>query len=320
MKDMLGNGLLVSEGENHRIQKRGLLPAFTRRQINLLYPVFCAKARETIMAMTTSLSSGDGSEMDIANWASRYALDVIGLAGFAKDFGAIHNPSNDLVKTYKIVFDITKQKRALFFLGALLPWKIVRTLPLKHNRDFSQATKTIRDICQEIIQDKRAMSNKSSMQKTDLLSIAMESRNFSDEDLVDQVMTFLGAGHETTASILTWAVYALALHPEIQQQLREEIRNSLVPLHSGSDYSSDTINRLPFLQAVCNEVLRMFPPVRLTMREAAREFLIQGVTIPCGTKIMVSSYATNMDENLWGPDAADFNPYRWLIKDEERKQ
>ncbi|CAL5874220.1 uncharacterized protein PFLUO_LOCUS8508 [Penicillium psychrofluorescens] len=263
------------------------------------------------------MPSNNGFEMDIANWASRYALDIIGLAGFGKDFGAIRNQCNPLVETYNTIFKVTKQKRALFFLGALFPWSMVRSLPLPHNRDFSQATKAIRQNCQAIIQYKRAMSNDTCAQDIDLLSIAMKNGRFSDEDLINQVMTFLGAGHETTASILTWAVYALALHPEIQQQLREEIRKKLAPIDSGSEHSFDVISRLPLLYAVCNEVFRMFPPVRITMREAVCDIFVQDIAIPRGTKIMISSCATNMDKKLWGPDAADFNPYRWLIKDDE---
>ncbi|KAK9859635.1 hypothetical protein MYU51_013805 [Penicillium brevicompactum] len=142
---------------------------------------------------------------------------------------------------------------------------------------------------------------------------------FTDEGLIDQVMTFLAAGHETTASVLTWAIYVLALHPKIQQQLRDEIRNNLEPLHAGSDYSAESFSRLPFLYAVCNEVLRMFTPVRLTMREATRDTFLQDIAIPRGTKIMISSCATNMDKSLWGPDATEFNPHRWLDVDSEGK-
>lgn len=319
MKDMLGNGLLVSEGDHHRVQKRSLLPAFTRRQIDRMYPTFCSKARETILAMTTALSAEAGSEIDMSNWASRYALDVIGLAGFGKDFGAIKNESNSLVKAFHSMFDVTKQKRVLFFLGSLLPWKLVRKLPLKHNEEFSEAIRTIRRSCQTVIEEKRAISTGTSIQDRDLLSIAMGNCLFSDEGLIDQVMTFLAAGHETTASVLTWAIYVLALHPKIQQQLRDEIRNNLEPLHAGPDYSAESISRLPFLYAVCNEVLRMFTPVRLTMREATRDTFLQDIAIPRGTKIMISSCATNMDKSLWGPDATEFNPHRWLNVDSEGK-
>ncbi|KAJ5353955.1 hypothetical protein N7541_006519 [Penicillium brevicompactum] len=269
--------------------------------------------------MTAALSSEADSEIDISNWGSRYALDVIGLAGFGKDFGAIKNESNSLVKAFHSMFHVTKQKRVLFFLGSLLPWKLVRKLPLKHNKEFSGAIQTIRRSCQTIIEEKRAISTGRSIQDTDFLSIAMGNGLFSDEGLIDQVMTFLAAGHETTASVLTWAIYVLALNPKIQQQLRDEIRNNLEPLHAGSDYSSESISRLPFLYAVCNEVLRMFTPVRLTMREATRDTFLQDIAIPRGTKIMISSCATNMDKSLWGPDATEFNPHRWLNVDSEGK-
>lgn len=314
MKEILGNGLLVSEAGDHKVQKRGLLPAFTRRQVELLYPCFCEKARESINLMALSLSSDQSSEIDIENWASRYALDVIGLAGFGKDFGSIQDESNPLVENYNAIFNITTQKRILFFLGAYIPWNIARALPFLHNGDLSKAIRVVRQSCQEVIDKKREASRGKSIQGTDLLSIAMNSGRFSDENLIDQVMTFLGAGHETTATVLTWAIYALALFPQIQRELRDEIRKELPTLHAGVDYQSSDVNRLPFLHAVCNEVLRLFTPVRLTMREATCNTYIQDIPIPKGTKIMISSCATNADENLWGSDALDFNPYRWLIQ------
>ena len=91
----------------------------------------------------------------------------------------------------------------------------------------------------------------------DILSVALESGGFTDENLIDQLMTFLAAGHETTASAMTWAAYLLAKHPEVQTRLRAEIRENL-PSISDTDttVSSVDIDRLPYLTAVCNEVLR----------------------------------------------------------------
>jgi cytochrome P450 len=91
----------------------------------------------------------------------------------------------------------------------------------------------------------------------DILSVALESGGFTDENLIDQLMTFLAAGHETTASAMTWATYLLAKHPEVQARLRAEIRENL-PSISDTDtaVSSSDIGRLPYLSAFCNEVLR----------------------------------------------------------------
>ena len=136
---------------------------------------------------------------------------------------------------------------------------------------------------------------------------------FSDDDLVDQMMTFLAAGHETTASALTWAMYLLAKHPQIQDRLRNEVRSGLPsPMDENSRVTSKSIERLPYLNAVCKEALRVYPPIMLTVREAVKDTTIQGVFIPKGTGLVLPPAAVNTSSKLWGPSAATFEPERWL--------
>ncbi|KAJ5083645.1 hypothetical protein N7456_013072 [Penicillium angulare] len=316
MRVILGNGLLVSEGDDHKFQKKGLLSAFTRQRVDALYPVFCQRASETIQEMRMAMKQNEGV-LDIANWASRYALDVIGSAGLGKDFGAIKDENNSLVKVYKKVFKVSKQQRIIFLLNTFLPWWLLSNLPLSHNRELSQASKAIRQVCQDVIHQRRAQYAHEGVWGSDLLSTAIQSGRFSDDNLIDQVMTFLAAGHETTESSLVWAIYLLAKHPELQQKLRAEIRENIPAIDSGTEVTNADLKRIPLLHAVCNETLRIFSPVRLTMREAACDTYLQDTAVPCGTKVMISSCATNIDETLWGPDASEFNPYRWLRKNEE---
>lgn len=329
MRVILGNGLLLSEGVDHKVQKKGLMPAFTRRRIDALYPLFLSKVQETVHAMTASINNinnGGGKDMEITNWASRYALDVIGVAALGNDFGAIQDDANPLVKTYNAVFKVSKQQRIIFLLNSFLPWWLLNNLPLKHNRDFSGASDLVRAVCRNIITEKRVKF--ASTQKinadvdVDILSTAIQSGRFTDEGLIDQAMTFLAAGHETTESSIVWAIYMLSRDQTLQQQLREEIRQSLPSIDSwnaNAQISSAEINRLPLLQAICSETLRFFTPVRLTMREATQDTYLQGVSIPRGTKVMISSCATNTDRTLWGPDAAEFNPYRWVRSNSDGK-
>ena len=146
-----------------------------------------------------------------------------------------------------------------------------------------------------------------------ILSVAIESGGFTDEGLVNQLMTFLIAGHETTASALTWAICMLCEHPEIQSRLREEVRSSLPdPRSPTSSISSNDIDGLPYLNAVCNEVLRLYSPVLFAQRVAAHDTTLNGRYIPKGTTIYISPWATNANKAFWGEDAAEFNPQRWL--------
>ena len=153
----------------------------------------------------------------------------------------------------------------------------------------------------------------------DILSVALDSGHWTDEQLVDQMMTFLAAGHETTASALTWAIYMLCIHPDMQTRLRQEVRERLPPLDGRGSITSLDIDHMPYLNAVCNEVLRYLSPVPQTVREAAHDTTILGQPVPKGTRIAIAPWATNRDPALWGPDASQFNPDRWMPKGEGDK-
>ena len=148
----------------------------------------------------------------------------------------------------------------------------------------------------------------------DILSIAIESGGFSDEDLVNQMMTFLAAGHETTATALTWAMHLLCKHPEVQTRLRDELLTAHLPdiRDRNTTITPDVLDRIPYLNAVCNEVLRFIPPVPFTLRQAAHDEYLLGQFIPKGTTVVLAPFATNLSTEMWGPDARDFNPDRWL--------
>jgi len=148
--------------------------------------------------------------------------------------------------------------------------------------------------------------------ETNILSVALESGGFSDEDLVNQLMTFLIAGHETTASAFSWAICMLCKYPDIQRRLRDEVRASLPdPRSSASSISSADIDNLPYLNAVCNETLRVWAPIPLTLRVAEKDTSLLGHYIPKGTTIFIPPWAVNTSKELWGDDAADFKPDRW---------
>lgn len=322
---LLGYGVLVAEGDEHKRQRRNLMPAFAFRHIKDLYPVFWDKAREVVQAMTKGCGESGQAEFEVSEWASRATLDIIGVAGLGRDFNSIQDETNDLVQTYKLLFKPKAPARLMVLLGTLVPIWMLYRLPLERNRVVNEAAKKIKTVCRDLIREKKAkmMANKERTD-IDILSIAIESGQFTDENLVDQLMTFLAAGHETTSAALTWAIYFLCCSPEIQTRLRNEIRERL-PSTDDADakITSLEIDHMPYLNAVCNEVLRYFSPVPITVRETAWDTTILDVPVPKGTRISLSPFATNVDPKLWGSDAGDFNPDRWMstggLSDESNK-
>lgn len=323
---ILGFGLLFAEGDVHKAQRKKLMPAFASRHIKELYPVFWEKSRESALAMTNKVHMDAGKPkaseigqiaanqaiIELCGWASRTTLDIIGVAGMGKDFGAIADPDTPLFRTYRALFQQSQGSSVLTAISQLLPGVIVRNLPIKLNSEVEKAVRIIRQTCHDLIRSKKEKLEKKDLTDVDILSVALESGLFTDDNLVDQLMTFLVAGHETTASSLTWAVYSLCLHPSVQTRLRTEVHANLPSLSSDKPVTSLDIDNMPYLNAVCNEVLRYFPPVAITVRDAAVDTSILGCPVPAGTKIFLAPRATNRDKTLWGEEADKFNPDRWL--------
>ncbi|KAK3301159.1 cytochrome P450 [Chaetomium fimeti] len=321
---ILGIGILLAEGDEHKLQRKNLLPAFAFRHIKDLYPVFWAKSREGVQAITEAIledaaQRGDAERntavIEAGSWASRITLDIIGVAGLGRDFDAIKNPNNRLTQAYARIFKPSRQARFLQLLSMMFSPRVAAWLPVKRNEDIGTSARLIRAECAELIQAKKQKLAQKDASDPDILSVALESGGFTDENLVDQLMTFLAAGHETTASAMTWAVYLLARHPEVQTRLRAEIREHLPALsddNNSSTVSSMDIDRMPYLNAVCSEILRYYSPAPLTLRKAACDTSIQGQFVPKGTQVMLVPWAVNKSEALWGADAGVFNPDRWL--------
>lgn len=303
------------------------MPAFSYRHIKNLYPVFWAKAVEMVRLIEKELETGKEPEdkiITISNWASRATLDAISIASMGRDFDTLRDPNNELNNHYRRLLVEPSLKMKIFFLVGMfvVNLRFIQKLPIQRNRDIQAASAHIRTIARQLVREKkeRLESKTQHANETvnlnddiDIMSVALESGGFSEENLVDQMMTFLAAGHETTASAFQWVIYALCKHQDVQERLRDEIRTNLPSISSSSStISASTIDSLPYLNAVCNETLRFYPSVPITIREAARDTIIVGKRLPKGTLLTMSPEAINQHKKLWGPDADKFNPERWM--------
>lgn len=344
LKQILGRGILLAEGNEHRIQRKALLPAFAFRHIKELYPVMWRMGERLIMTMTEDIQSSVSARVDasayptdenqtknedemftvnISDLASRATLDIIGVAGMGRDFGAICNPNNTLHQAYSLLVQSSKEATLIGILRLLLPDWVVNCIPLKRNTQANLAIQLVRSLCQEMIREAKSLneghgfSSYGDPTKKNILTVATASGTFTDELLVDQLMTFLAAGHETTATALTWAIYIICLYPDIQDKLRHEVWSRL-PRHSSTckgipgDLSTIIDSGTPYLNAVCLEVFRYFSPIPVTFREATKDTCILQTPVSAGTSIVLAPRVTNRDSTLWGPDAQIFNPDRWV--------
>ncbi|KAI9681734.1 MAG: hypothetical protein M1822_007086 [Bathelium mastoideum] len=311
---ILGVGLVIAEGEEHKKQRRRLLPAFQHRHIKNLYPVFWDKSVE--LSTTLPVNSANFSTTNITEWITRATLDIIGVAGMGHDFGAIQNPDNEASNAYRGVFESTPPSGKFRRLAMIVTSLLSLYVPIKRKDAIATASAKLKKIARKLIQQKQAIIDQSGkLSATDIISVAMTSGHFDEEGLANQILTFLAAGHETTATSMSWAILALCHHPEVQNRLRIEIRSNLPsPLNSekASGITAELLDSLPYLHAVCNEVLRFYPPAGVTKRIPINNTTIMDQVIPKGIEVVISMRAINHSTALWGPDATEFNPERWI--------
>ncbi|KAJ5292830.1 NAD(P)-binding protein [Penicillium atrosanguineum] len=319
LRRVVGDGILLAEGDEHKLQRKNLMPAFAYRHIKDLYPVFWTKSAEMVQLIQQDIESRNSSEdntIQVRNWASRATLDIIGVAGMDHDFDSLRNPGNTLSKSYERIFVSPSLTTKILFVVAMLlgNMEVVAKLPTQRNKDIYEGGEVVRNVARQMIREKKAkMEDANATIGFDIISVAMKSGTFDEENLVDQLMTFLGAGHETTATAMQWAVYALCKNPEVQTRLREEIRANLPSIsEENPTIDAATLDNLPYLHAVCNEILRFHPSVPSTVRTAVKDTTIVGKDIPKDTILVISPEILNHMEEHWGPDADKFNPDRFM--------
>lgn len=348
---ILGEGVLFVEGAQHRQQRRIMNPAFGPAQIRALTDIFISKSiklRDVWSTMT--VASEHATRIDIMPWLSKMTLDVIGLAGFNYEFDALNatDKPNELNQAFTVMFSAGQQLSILPILKAWIP--LLRWIPSDRDRKIDAAQKTMGRIGSQLLHDAKAAVisshgaekggsiEKSSLQGRDLLSLLVranmatdipENQRISDEDVLAQVPTFLVAGHETTSTATTWALYALCLLPDVQTKLREE----LLTLETETP-SMDELIALPYLDAVVRETLRLHAPVPSTVRIAMKDDILpvdtpftdkygvvhDGIKISKGDPIFIPILAINRSEAIWGSDAKEFNPDRWASLPEVASQ
>ncbi|GAB5591016.1 Cytochrome P450 4V2 [Umbelopsis nana] len=334
---ILGIGLLVAEGDEHRRQRKLLNPVFSINAIRSMVPDMFVPAKRLTDVWTEQLESGE-KEIDILAGLSKATLDVISINGFGYDYASSvpGAPPNRLNEAYNLIFAGTDTFLRIMF--AIFPF--MRKFPLKRNIDFRGAIHTIDDESKKLVVEARKRANgekQGSSRKTtrDLLTIMANERDgasgegMSDSLLQAQVMTFLAAGHETTSVTVTWALHELSQHQDLQDQLREEVKSvfsSITYDHSlfadplsvdeselsdANIPSYDEINNLPFLNNVVKEILRLIPPVPMTNRTVERDIVIGGHLIPKGSTVFIPPAVTQRMKSIWGEDALEFRPSRW---------
>jgi cytochrome P450 len=296
-KVVLGEGLLTSEDPTHRQHRKLILPAFHHTRLRAY--------ADTMTHLTRQTTKGwhDGEVFALDRAMMRLTLDIAAQTLFGAHVDLAVVRIERALETAMRVF----RRRMMNPLADLL-----LQLPLPESLRIRRARADLDRVVYDIIRSRRTERRGLRHDRTDLLALLLETRDedtgegLTDDEIRDEVMTLLLAGHETTANALTWMWALLADHPDIEARLHAEVDAVLGDRRA----TFGDLRDLPFTRQVFSEALRLYPPAWAISRQAVRDTVLGGHRIPAGSVVSISPYVLHHDARLWSAPEA-FDPDRF---------
>jgi cytochrome P450 len=292
---VLGAGLFTNDGESWLHQRRLIQPAFHRKCL-VTYATLMTDATDAMLESWQARQNADGP-LDIAEEMMRLTLRIVGQALFSLDLSQETSTVGQAVTTLvKLLGD---------YVYAPFP---PISFPTPRNRHMQAAIHELDTVTFRIIKERREHPTDTG----DLLSMLLLARDeetgegMNDQQVHDEVMTLLLAGHETTANALTWTWYLLSQHPEIESRLHDELATVL----GGNSPTIEHLPSLTYTSMVLHEALRLYPPVWVLSRKAIADDELGGFPIPQGSMVILSPYATHRHPAFWEKPEV-FDPERF---------
>jgi cytochrome P450 len=289
---VLGKGLLTSEGADWRGQRRLAQPHFHRTVLGR----FAGMVTQLTQEMLEGWSRRDAAQpLDVHAEMCRLALRMAGQALFGTDLAA---ESDRLGQALRVVLPFV-QRRTEKFVNLPVGW------PLPSHLRFRRAMRGLEGLVHALIEGRRGDGAEA---PPDLLTMMLHARDpesgqtMDPSRVRDEIMTFLLAGHETTANALAWTLYALARHPEAAERLRAEVHDVL----GGRVPGVEDLPRLEYTRRVIHESMRLYPPAWVLEREALEDDVVGGYAVPKGSMLMLCPYTTHRHAQSWDrPESFD---------------
>ncbi|GAA5888489.1 hypothetical protein JCM6882_008640 [Rhodosporidiobolus microsporus] len=319
-------------------------------------PVAFKTAAQAKAARRTAGENGEKEAfVEVHSWFNKLTLDIIGLAGFGYSFDTLSAESTTLSSTWDAIstrvasvptpwsFLYTRILRALALAGRSrnLDQYIPNARVQADRRLRVALEKESRGIIEEKIRETEIEGKEGLQESKDLIALLLRANwgeskaPLSTEELRAEMMNILLAGHETTSNQLAWTLHYFTRYPDVQTKLRDELRAALKEAQDDGreelDYSE--IDKLEYLDAVVNESLRVEPSIPITTRQATTDdhiplsrpipsathpgSTISSIAVKKGQQFVIPIYAANRNRDLFGEDADEFRPERWLEKDEK---
>jgi cytochrome P450 len=297
-RPVIGDGIFSSEGDFHRRQRKLMSPPFQPRHI-ASYAEIMGQYGEQIQQTWS-----DGSIIDVNHQMTNLTMSVIGKALFDAD---VFTETDELGSAMTVTTEYVAHALSVLFPPPY-DW------PLPRNRRTHRAAQVLRNHIQHFIDVRR----NSLTERNDFLSILLQARDedgkpMSDEQLMAECMTLFGAGHETTATALSWTWYLLCQHPEIYQKVQLEVDSVL----QGRTPTYEDLARLPYCLQVFKEAMRLYPPAYLLSRRALCEVEIDGYHVPKDMVVLYAPYTLHRREEYF-PEPEKFDPERFTPEREKQ--
>ena len=296
LRRVVGEGLLMSEGETWLRQRRLMTPAFHGRLLGNLSPIM-VNAAKSLAHDEWRAYAQSGQPFDVGAEMTRLTLQIMLQTLFSTHLGA---QADMLQSALNVVREYIDYKYAHVLSLPL-------SVPTRLNRRFLEACETLDSIIYSIIAGRhRNGLDMGDLLSTFLLTRGEEGAGMSDRQVRDEILTLIVAGHETTATALTWTWYLLTQHPECERQLQAELAQVLA-------WRAPTVGdlpRLPYTKMVIDEAMRLYPPAWAIGRIAKGEDEIRGYHIPANSYVLILPYVTHRRADLWD-EPEKFDPQRF---------
>ncbi len=296
MRNLVGNGLFLSDGDFWLRQRRLMQPAFHQRRLAAMVEGMAFETQVSLERWARAAAAGE--VLNMAEETTALAMRVVTRALFSS---GLSGGEKRLAEAITVLVDEIAFRFETPFYPPL-------GFPTPRNRHTQAAVRTVDDEVFAIINRRQANPEV----KDDLLAMLMEARDendgkgMTDQQLRDETLIMFAAGSETTANAMAWAFYLLQSHPEVLAKLRAELDDVL----GGRSPTAADLPKLVYTRMVIDEVLRLYPPAFITNRQALKDDVVCGYTIPAGALVSISPYAVQRDPRFW-QDPETFDPERF---------
>jgi cytochrome P450 len=295
MSPVLGDAIFTADGAHWRWQRRAAAPMFRQEAISAFVPAMVAAAER---AKERWSSLPPGAELNISHEMMRTTFEVVLETILA---------SPRRMDVPRIEEAITRYLESIGWVTAIALLRLPPSTPFPGRRRTIRAGGYLRSIIADIVADCRAGRAGAGLPAQLMAAADPDTgRAMDDRDLSDNLLTFIAAGHETTAVALTWTLYLLSTHPWAEAKVAQEIAEAT----GGDPVRPEHIESLTFTRQVFMEAMRLYPPAAVLARSPVRDVQLGGETIPAGMQVYIPIYGVHRHQSLWrNPDA--FDPSRF---------